>query len=576
MKKLLFLLLLSSQLLLAQKKFTITVHEIADPDGMNPITSTSANGLYMQGNVFQKLLDFDPQTLALQPVLAKALPTVSIPTEGKYQGGMAISYEIHPQATWDNGQPITAEDYLFTIKAIKNPKVNAFYLRKYFAFIEAIEIDPSNAKRFTIYSSKPHYRGVETSGAETFVLPKYHYDPDNLLDHFSLEELNKEEQLETLIKDPQLIAFAKAFNSPDFAREPDQVVGSGPYQLKNWTIGQVVEFEKKENWWGNNIKNNPLLAAYPTTIQYLIESGFFYDMEAYKETSMDIIRSLPPQKFKKLKKNKAFNKQYTLATTPQFAYHYLGLNTKNPKLQDVLVRKAIAHAVDKKAILNSIFGGLALPANGPISPVKEYYNKNLETIELDLEKAKQYLQEAGWTDSDGNGILDKQIDGQLEQLSLTFLYNQGNTIRRDIGTQLKANLQQLKIDLQLEPVEFFTLLDRANQQDFEIMALAWVKTPGLDDMRQVWHSSALGQGGSNRVGFEDTAADQLIEAIEVTLEEDKRKELYMELQEKIVASHSYVFLAIPKERLAISKKFNYPALSTLRPGYVARFFQKKG
>ena len=120
----------------------VTIHELDDPDGMNPLTSNAANSEYIQNNIFQKLLVYDPVSLELTPQLAVSRPVIEAIEEGPYAGGMSLRFEIDARAKWDNGTPITANDYVFTIKAIKNPKVNSAQLKPYLDFVDDIVIDP--------------------------------------------------------------------------------------------------------------------------------------------------------------------------------------------------------------------------------------------------------------------------------------------------------------------------------------------------------------------------------------------------------------------------------------------------
>ena len=404
----LIVILFIPYLVFAQKDFTVTVHEIGGPDGMNPLTSTSANALFMQGNVFQKLLEYDAQTLQLRPVLAKALPTIKEVKKGKYKGGMSITYEIHPDAVWDNGTEVTAEDYVFTIKAIKNPRVHADYIRPYIEFIDKIIIDKKNYRKFTIYASEVYCRGIEATGQETFILPEYHYDPTLLMRNFSIEDLNDPAKQEELKQHPVIIEFASNFNNRKYVNNPKEVVGSGPYYVEEWAFGDFVRFKKKKDWWGDQVKDNAYLAAYPSEIRYKNVPNMDKAIQQAREGKLDVIRSISPNRFEELKKDEAFKKEFDFGTTGQFAYHYLGLNTKLPKLQDVRVRKAIAHAVDRDAVIE-LFDGAAVKINSPILPIKDYYNHAIKDMELDLEQAKAYLADAGWKDSDGDGILDKMM-----------------------------------------------------------------------------------------------------------------------------------------------------------------------
>jgi peptide/nickel transport system substrate-binding protein len=547
-----------------------------DPDGMNPLVSNAANALYIHNNMFSKLLVYDLQTLKLTPQLAKSLPEIKVLEEGPYAGGMALTYEIHPEAKWENGTPITAADYVFTIKAIKNPKVNSAQLRPYFDFLDAIEIDPENDRKFTIYSKQRYFRAEESSGQEGFVLPEYHYDPEGLMQGFTIKQLSDPAQQDELMRDPTITRFAQAFNSAEYSRDPAMVVGSGPYKLVEWSERQRIVLERKKDWWGDKVEGRQTLEAFPPKIIYRIISDMTAAITNAKDGQIDVIRSIPPTKYIELKEDPKFSSNFDLSTPDQFAYHYIGFNLKRPQFKDKRVRRAIAHLIDRDEMIGAIFEGMAIKTNGPINPTKPYYNENLKDIEYNPELAAQLLKEAGWKDSDGDNILDKVVDGKKVDMKVEFKYNQGNTVRKNIGQILMDEAARVGIEVTLTPVEFAKLLTDADKREFDMVALAWVKTPGLDDMKQVWHSEADRQGGSNRVGFGTPESDKLIDEIRVTLDKEKQRELYLKVQEIIYEEQPYVFLFVPAERIAINNRFDGTEVSPQRPGYRDASFKLRG
>ncbi|BDS15404.1 ABC transporter substrate-binding protein [Aureispira anguillae] len=545
----------------------LTIHEIGDPDGMNPLTSSAANSLYIQNNIYCKLLVYNQGTLKLSPQLAVSRPEIQALEDGDYAGGMSLVYEIHPDATWDNGTPVTAEDYVFTIKTIKNPKVNSAQIRPYFEFIDHIEIDPNNNKKFTIYSKERYFRAEESSGQEPFVLPEYHYDPEGLMSTYTVKQLGDPTQMDALMKDPNIVRFAESFNEPKYNREPGQIEGCGPYEFVEWTTGQRVVLERKKEWWGDKVTGNKMLEAFPPKIIYKTIPDLTAAVTNAKDGQLDIIRSIQPTKFIDLKEDPKFNSSFDLSTPDQFAYHYIGFNMKRPQFRDKKVRRAIAHLINRDEMIESIFEGMAIKTNGPINPKKPYYNKDMDEIVYDIEKAKSLLAEAGWKDQDGDNILDKMIDGKKESLSIEYKYNQGNTVRKNIGQLLMDEASRVGIEVRLTPVDFPTLLDDADKRNFDMVALAWVKTPGLDDLKQVWHTDADKEGGANRVGFGTPESDKIIDEIRVTLDPEVRKELYIKVQEIIYEEQPYVFLFVPSELLAIHNRFDGTETSPMRPGY---------
>lgn len=97
----------------------------AEPDRLNPALSTSSYARIVANTIFQYLLYIDPQSLEIVPQLARSRPEATPITEGPYAGGIAYAFEIHEQAVWDDGSPVTAQDFIFTLKAVLNPQVPA-------------------------------------------------------------------------------------------------------------------------------------------------------------------------------------------------------------------------------------------------------------------------------------------------------------------------------------------------------------------------------------------------------------------------------------------------------------------
>lgn len=553
----------------------LVIHELSDPDRLNPISSTGAAARYIQYNVFSRLLEFDPENLSLEPQLASKRPEIKEVEEGPYKGGMSVTYEIRPEAVWDNGEPVTASDYVFTIKALKNPKVNGGTLRPYFDFVHNIEIDPTNPKKFTIFSKSRYFLAEEASGEYICVLPEYIYDPEGIMRKFSLKDMSDAKSLERLSNDPNIARFAENFNSSKHDREAGSVVGSGPYKFVEWETGQRIVLEKKADWWGDKV-DAKMLNAFPAKIVYKIITDLTTAVVNMKDEEIDVMRSIKPADFIDLKDNPDFNKKYELSTPDQFAYYYIGFNTKKPKFTDKNVRRAFAHLIDRDRIIETLYEGMAIKTNGPVNPNKPYYKKDMPDIEFNLEKAKELLAAAGWTDSDGDGLLDKTVDGKKEVMRVEYKYNQGNTIRKNIGLMLKDDAARIGVEINIVPREWTVFLEDTKKRDFELMCLAWVSGPGLNDMKQIWHTESDTPDGSNRVSFGNEASDKIIDQIRVTLDEAEREKLYHEIQQMVYDEQPYVFLFVPSERISIHNRFDNAETSALRPGYKSAFFKLRG
>lgn len=549
--------------------FQVNVHLGGNTGGLNSILSTTAiSGQILDLNVHAGLLEISPEDYSLRPYLAVSRPTVTINEDGT----ILMDFEIREAATWDNNTPITAEDVAFTLKAIKNPKVNCNHLRGWFEFVEAVDIDPNNPKKFRVRCNRS-YLLAETAIGAMSVFPSYFYDPQNLMSKFTISELNDPKNLEALKTNPRIIDFAEDFNTK-FTHDAASIVGCGPYFVASMSTHQYVKLERKSSWWGDNVDVD-YIAAYPQTILFKIIDDDNNALMSLKEEEIDVMTFISEDDFSDLRENERALRNFNLYTPDAFAYRYIGMNMKSKKLKDVKVRNALAHLIDKDVIIDEVCNGFAAPVYGPVSPLKQNYNPNLPKFGFDLDRAKELLSEAGWIDSDGDNVLDKIIDGDKIDLTLKFTYPQGKQFYKDVAQILKDEAERIGIKIELHASEWSVLQDDLKDRDFELICLGWGQTPMLDDFKQIWHTSSIIRDGTNYVSFGNEQTDRLIDLIRETMDDEKRQEMYQVFQEMVVREHPYIFLVSPKLCMAISKKFKNAKPTSMRPGYWVRLFQLK-
>lgn len=549
----------------------VIVHELADPDMLNPVNSSGASSTYIEGMIFQTLLGTDPETYETYGLIAVDRPNIQLIEEGEFAGGMKLEFEIRPEAEWDNGTPITAHDYLFTIKSVLNPKTNCEPLKPYYDWVGDIVIDESNPKKFTIFAKSTYMLIEEFSGY--WVMPEYVYDPEQIMRKFSIRDLNSPEKRAELKGNEDIIRFAEQFNGENFQREKGYVIGSGAYTFEGWKTGQNITLVRKENWWGDKIEGRGFDAK-PAKIIYQIINDQTTAKTALKDEGLDVMRSIPPKDFIELRDNEQFKQNFDLTTPTMFSYYYLGLNTASPKLSDKRVRQAISHMVNKKQIIDVIYYGLATPTVGPVHPSKPHYNETIQDYEFNLDKAKTLLDEAGWKDTDGDGVRDKMINGEKTPLVLDFKYNSGNDIRKNIGLLFQEDAKKIGINVNITAKEWSVFLEDLDNHRFEVCVGGWVFGPKMSDPKQTWHTESSVIGGSNYVSFGNAESDALIDGLRMELDEAKREEMYKRLQEIIHEQAPYVFLFTPTERIAIHNRFKAKTYAA-RPGYELGEFELK-
>jgi len=537
-----------------------------DLDKLNPVTSTSAYATYAEGKIFGQLLDIDPDSFNLFGQLAKGRPEIKLIEEGEYKGGMTLTFEIRPEAAWDNGSPITADDVIFTLKAMKNPQVDDEQAKPSVEFINDIVVDAANNRKFT-YMCKGRFFKSEADGGGFAVLPEYVYDAKKVMRKFSLKDLNNPETLATLKSNPDIISFAKDFNSEKYSRDKGAVVGSGAYELDQWITGQRVILKRKQNWWGDKLKTvNRDFVNHPDKIIYEVITDVNASTAALKGEKIDVLSGIKAKDYLELSRDKRMLEKYNFYKPQQLAFSYVGLNMRNPKLSDVKVRRALAYCVDVDKIIEKIAYCMSTRVVGPISPSKPYYDKDLKLIPFDIAKASKLLDEAGWKDTDGDGIRDKVVNGQKVKLSLEIKYPSGSDVVEKIATLFAENCKKAGVEVTQTQREWTVFLQEVKQHNFEMDFGSWISAPTLDDPKQIWSTSSY-DGGSNYVGFGDQKSDEVIEKLRNEQDEAKRFQLYQQFQQMVYDAQPYIFFYSPLNREAIHARFKNANASKARPGY---------
>jgi peptide/nickel transport system substrate-binding protein len=468
----------------------ISIRQDTEPDMLNPVLSPLGYVLDICQHIFLPLMEYHPTKLTYDPVLVKAQPVISDIEEGPYAGGTAYSYEILDEAVWDNGEPVTAADYVFTVKLVLNPRVNAAVWRGYLSYIKDVEIDPEDPQKFTVLTYPQNILSKEISG-NFHLFPEYIYDPEKIMRNFTLEELvDPEEAAKLAESDERLQQFADQFHSETYSRSPEGVVGCGPYSLKAWESGQRIVLERKENYWADELEGGrPYLRGYPDRVVFEPIPDFSAATSKVMAGEIDVMGALQPQQFTDLRKSEEVQENFNFYTPEVMQYYWMPLNTKSPVISDKRVRRALAHIVDLNRIQEEYMYGMAERIIGPIHPSQNYYNNNLKLIPFDLDKAAELLKEAGWEDTNNNGTLDKMIGGEQKELVIRYFAYPASELSQKIGLIMQENAKKvgMKIDMILK--DFRTVRsENVAKRDYEIFSARTRRVPSLYDPSQSWHS----------------------------------------------------------------------------------------
>jgi peptide/nickel transport system substrate-binding protein len=235
---------------------------------------------------------------------------------------------------------------------------------------------------------------------------------------------------------------------------------------------------------------------------------------------------------------------------PSLGYTYIGYNLKNPLFQDKRVRQAFTHAINREEIVQYVLYGLGTVATGPFPNHLWYCNPNVTPLPYDPQKARQILSEAGWKDTNGDGILDR--DGK--PFKFTLITNSGNDTRRDVGVLVQRQLREIGIDVTFELYEWSVFLKNfVNAKHFDACVLGW--SLSVDpDAYEIWHSSQI-ERGFNFISYQNPEVDRLWEEGRKEYDVEKRKQIYWRIHELIADDQPYTFLYVPLGMAALQKKF---------------------
>ncbi len=547
----------------------VVIHQLSDPSSLCPLIANDNGAYAILPNICQTLLGVDYKTYELTPILAESRPKMSYLPDGT----MTIAITIRKEAVWDDGSPITGEDVAFSLKVLRCPKVDNSGLNGEFQDIDDIIIDPNDPKKFVLHYKSAYFIAEETL-CDLWILPHNVYDKANILGSYTLAKMSATNG-EVLLNDPKLTLFADNFNSPKFQRE--MINGSGAYKFIAWKTQKNIVLERKKNWWGDKLAssiNSYWVQAYPQQLIYETVNDMTTAVVGLKGNKIDVMSNVIAKDFVDLQKSLEFTNEFNLFTPLQPAFSYIGINMRSPKLSDVKVRQALVHLMDVDTYIETMSYGMAARATSMIMPGSEKYkNKDILPYSFDIDLAQKLLQDAGWTDSNKNGTLDKMISGKLVEMVLRMNYNTGNKKREKVCLIFQESCKKVGIKIDILPLEWSTMQENLKQQNFDLYVNASVKTAvGEPEPTQMWHTQSADKGGINYMSFGDSESDAIIMQLRTERNPDKRILLFNALQVKINEQVPCIFLTNSKNTLVINKRYTNAYESINPPGYWAAGF----
>jgi peptide/nickel transport system substrate-binding protein len=407
-------------------------------DSLNPFKAVEVPSYEVVNMQYNLLVQFSQEDLSPVPGLAESWEAS--------EDGLTWTYHLNPDATWSDGEPVTSEDVKYTYERIQEEEQGT-----YIDYVRQIDrIETPDDQTVVLHTKKA---SVLMLSIWVPILPKHVW-----------EEVPADE-------------------SKTFKNEP--AVGSGPFQAQEWRRGQFVRL----------VKNPHYFRSEPAVDEIVIQ---FYDnpdtmVQALKQGEVDFIDSIPTRLFQSLEGEQ----QIETLSSSDAGFTELGFNlyepnrqvieefdapetsTGHPALLDARVRQAINWAIDEQELTDKVLLGEGQAGSTLVPPPLAKYHLELEESEVmgfDIARAQELLAEAGWEDTDGNGVVDK--DGEDLELRLYVRSESTDTIKA--GTFISDWLEQAGIRVNTKAVSDNTLTDDIYAADYDMFIWGWGSDPDPD------------------------------------------------------------------------------------------------
>tara|TARA_R110002073_G_scaffold239285_1_gene400539 strand:+ start:38423 stop:40309 length:1887 start_codon:yes stop_codon:yes gene_type:complete len=503
----------------------------AQPSKLTPVLGEDVYARRVDDQICETLADFDPVTKEISGTLAEAW---QYDTDGYW-----LRVKLRDNINFSDGVEITAEDVRWSFHDyINNPELETESLRSIMTSIEKVEVISDKVVEFTFNTADAY--NIQ-SALMFYILPKHFYSK------LTPAQINEGTAL---------------------------AMGSGPFKIENlnvdnqWAPGQDIVLVRNEQYWGPK----PALAS----MRFVTITSDIARLTEFRNGNASMIRPSSPQ-FTNVSREEGWDdKAYSLNwVNVRSGYSFIGWQC-GPRnggeltpFHDKRVRMAMTLILDRQLIIDDIYEGIGEVATGPNNAPSPAANPDISPWGYNPERAKELLAEAGWTDTDDDGILENERGDEF-----TFEFTRatgGQTIERFEKYLID---QCASVGIRCNPrIVDWSLYDQImKNRDFDAITLAWSATAPESDPKQIWHTDSIQNQGHNFIQW-DAGQDQFIDGIKSELDYDKRMDLFHQFQALVHEEQPYTFIRVSPWLRFIGKDFDnvhtYPMGLQQREYYMA-------
>ena len=470
------------------------------PSTFHPMIDSMLAKSYILAMTRRSITIYD-ENWELECLLCTELPTLEnglaeIVDLGNGEQGIAVTVKLHPDATWGDGTPVTADDMVFTWEVGRHQESGVSSTEGFRRILDVEVIDP---KTFVIHGDRVTF---DYNNMSNLALLPAHLEREK----FAVPSEYKTRTLyDTDTANPGLYF--------------------GPYKIADVVPGSHVVLEPNPTWYGDppNLERIVVRVVENTAaLEANLLSGAVDYIAGELGLSLD----------QALAFERRHGDRFDVVYKAGLIYEHIDLNLDNPILADVRVRRALLHGIDRAAISEQLFAGKQPVAHSNVSPLDWVATDDIPTYPYDPDRAVALLEEAGWRPG-GGGV---RVNQAGDKLQIELMTTAGNRVRELVEQVIQGQLREIGVDIRIrnEPARVF-FGETVTRRKYTGMAMfAWISAPESVPLTTLKSdqvpTEANNWSGQNYTGYANPRMDELIEAIEVELDRKKRKELWAELQ----------------------------------------------
>lgn len=454
----------------------------SDVTTLNPVRHTTESEKLVLGMLFDPLVTYDRE-LNIVPKLALSWEVSP--------DGRLFTFKLDPAATWSDGQPVRSSDVVFTLRKIIDPQSGSVQLGPLFE-----GLDLANTKAIDPTTVQVAFTEARAGILGVFNIP---------------------------------IVPEHVYGKGDFTKDFDtRVVGNGPYRFASREPGKQIIVERRQDY-GADFK------PYIDKIVFRVVEDDSVAWNALKLGEIDESR-INSDTWKLEKDTPQVQKAIDIHRFYSLSYNFIPWNTKDPLLRDKRVRRALSMALDRRAIITNLYFGTARIMTGPFTPDQFAYDPSVPPVEFDIEGSRRLLNEAGWSDSNGDGVLDRNG----KPLEIELLLSAGNKAGADLAPIYQDALKKVGVTLKVAKTDAPTFFQRILEGKYQGAYLGWNVEPD-PDIYSLFHSTQTPPNGQNVVFYSNPEVDRLLEATRKELDPQKRLEIFHELHRILADEQPYTW-----------------------------------